>query len=77
MGGDSFQNIRYPLRHTPGGCAHLPDIEGVSGKMIKFGLLLVLYPLLQVAHRLALRYVNREGRVGLVENPTEELEFVT
>jgi hypothetical protein len=38
--------------------------------------LLLLYHILQVAHRLALCYVNREGTVGFFENPTEEFELV-
>lgn len=49
--------------------------SGVSSKMIKFGLLLPFYPFLQVTHRLALRYFNREGRVGLVENQQKSLNL--
>jgi hypothetical protein len=76
MGRDSFQNIRYPHRYRPGGQARLPEYEGVCGKMIKFGLLLLLCRFLQVIHRLTHPNLNREGPVGFVENPTPELELV-
>ena len=58
-----------------GGYAHLPEIESVCSKMIKFGFLLLLYHILQVTHRLTFSDVDREGRV-IFENPTEEFELV-
>jgi hypothetical protein len=61
VGEDSFPNIRYPHRHRPGGRAHLPEYEEASSKMIKFGLLRLLYRFLQFVHRLTLVNLNREG----------------
>jgi hypothetical protein len=74
MGGNSFPNVRSPNRHMLGGYAHLPDNEGVCGKMIKFGFLLLLYHFLQLIHCLTLPNLDREGTVG-IENPTEEHDF--
>jgi hypothetical protein len=42
--------------------------------VIKFRLLALFYRFLQVTYLLALPNVDQERLIGLVENPTEELE---
>jgi len=75
MGEDNFLNMRSPNRRTSVEFTHLPDSERFSSKTIKFGLVLFLYPLLQLIHCLILPNLNREW-VGPAENPTGERELV-
>lgn len=76
MGRDSYPNIRYPHRHTPGGQAYLPDIESVSVDTSQCMLLVLLDHFFQVLDLLTHTNLNREVPVGFVENPTPEFELV-
>jgi hypothetical protein len=72
MGGDSFPNIRYLHRRMLGGCAHLPEFEGVCSKMIEFGFQVHLYRFPEVIHRLTFFDVDGKGLFGRAEKPAEE-----
>jgi hypothetical protein len=74
MGEDNFLNIRSPNRRTLVEFTHLPDIESVRSKVIKFGLLLLLYLFLQLIHRVTHSNLNRE-RLVPTDNPTKEPEL--
>lgn len=63
------------INPEPGRLAHLPEIESVSVDVSKCMLVHFLYLFLQVVHRLIPPNRNREGSVGLRENPTEEVEI--